>query len=123
VLTPLGMHSPLEDPQPVGRTYVRTSRAKLGTAPLEGSKRADTVVVGAGFTGLSAALHLAQGGASVVVLEAKEAGAGGSGRTIRNPGGTETPPRTGCDPRMARARPAACQPWASRLGYAMSGTG
>jgi glycine/D-amino acid oxidase-like deaminating enzyme len=38
------------------------------------------VVVGAGFTGLSAALHLAERGADVVVLDAAEPGWGGSGR-------------------------------------------
>jgi glycine/D-amino acid oxidase-like deaminating enzyme len=43
---------------------------------------ADVAVVGAGFTGLSAALHLAEAGARVVVLEAAEIGFGGSGRNV-----------------------------------------
>ena len=45
-----------------------------------GVLRADVVVVGAGFLGLSLALHLAEGGASVLVLEADEVGFGASGR-------------------------------------------
>src|SRR4051812_9867129 len=40
------------------------------------------VVVGAGYTGLSAALHLAETKASVVVLEATEVGFGCSGRNV-----------------------------------------
>ncbi|MGY6549361.1 MAG: NAD(P)/FAD-dependent oxidoreductase [Roseinatronobacter sp.] len=48
--------------------------------PLEGSRVADVCVIGAGYTGLSAALHLAQRGFSVVVLEAHRAGFGASGR-------------------------------------------
>ena len=40
----------------------------------------DVVVVGGGYTGLSAALHLAEGGASVCVAEAEEIGFGASGR-------------------------------------------
>jgi len=47
---------------------------------LEGEQRADVCVIGGGFTGLSAALHLAESGASVVVLEAGEVGVGASGR-------------------------------------------
>jgi ribulose 1,5-bisphosphate synthetase/thiazole synthase len=48
---------------------------------LEGERRADVAIVGGGFTGCSAALHLAQKGVDAVVLEAKEIGWGGSGRT------------------------------------------
>src|SRR3954451_14945376 len=43
---------------------------------------ADVVVVGAGYTGLSAALHVAEAGPSVVVLEAVEVGFGCSGRNV-----------------------------------------
>ncbi len=52
------------------------------TTSLSGDIAADVVVVGAGFTGLSAALHLAEAGSSVVVLEGVEIGFGGSGRNV-----------------------------------------
>ena len=42
----------------------------------------DIAIVGAGFTGLSAALHAAQGGATVTVLDGAEIGFGGSGRNV-----------------------------------------
>ena len=42
--------------------------------------RADICIIGAGYTGLSAALHLAQRGYDVVVLEAQRVGFGASGR-------------------------------------------
>lgn len=45
-----------------------------------GELTADVVVIGAGFTGLSAALHLAQGGVDVIVLDAVHPGWGASGR-------------------------------------------
>jgi glycine/D-amino acid oxidase-like deaminating enzyme len=50
------------------------------TAPeLEGTLRAELVIVGAGYTGLSAALHLSEAGRDVVVIDASDIGAGGSG--------------------------------------------
>jgi glycine/D-amino acid oxidase-like deaminating enzyme len=43
---------------------------------------ADVVVIGAGYTGLSTALHLRERGLSVVVIEAADVGFGGSGRNV-----------------------------------------
>jgi gamma-glutamylputrescine oxidase len=48
--------------------------------PPGGSVKADVCVVGGGFTGLSAALHLAEAGANVVLVEAGRIGYGASGR-------------------------------------------
>ena len=48
--------------------------------PLDGPEQADLLIVGAGFLGLSTALHLAEAGTRVVLLEAEEAGFGASGR-------------------------------------------
>ena len=47
---------------------------------LEGERRADLCVVGGGFTGMSAALHAAEAGADVSLVEAAEPGWGASGR-------------------------------------------
>ena len=59
-------------------------RADAGTAPehlaLQGKARADVCVVGGGFTGTSAALHLASQGAQVILVEAETAGFAASGR-------------------------------------------
>lgn len=52
------------------------------TAPLHGDISTDVIIIGAGYTGLSAALHLAQDGRRAVVLEATEIGFGGSGRNV-----------------------------------------
>jgi glycine/D-amino acid oxidase-like deaminating enzyme len=47
---------------------------------LAGHRRVSVAVIGGGFTGLSTALHLAEQGADVMVLEAQEPGWGASGR-------------------------------------------
>jgi len=57
-----------------------TAIANPVTHALQESLAADVLVVGGGYTGLSSALHLAEQGVSVVLLEAKSIGFGGSGR-------------------------------------------
>ena len=47
---------------------------------LTGEQAADVVIIGGGFTGMSAALRLAEQGASVVLLEGETPGWGASGR-------------------------------------------
>jgi glycine/D-amino acid oxidase-like deaminating enzyme len=47
--------------------------------PLRGAQQAEVAVIGAGYTGLSAALHLAQAGRAVLVLDARDVGEGASG--------------------------------------------
>jgi glycine/D-amino acid oxidase-like deaminating enzyme len=49
---------------------------------LTGERTADVCVIGGGFTGLSAALRLLEGGKSVCVVEAHQVGHGGSGRNV-----------------------------------------
>jgi len=58
--------------------------ATVGERPsypaLDGDRQADVVIVGGGFTGLSAATHLAKAGVDVVLIEAHRFGDGASGR-------------------------------------------
>src|SRR5579859_464221 len=60
--------------------YLRTANSIVDYPPLRGEVQADVAVLGAGYTGLAAALHLAERGFKVVVLEAKRVGWGASGR-------------------------------------------
>ncbi|GAB5470698.1 MAG: FAD-binding oxidoreductase [Rhodospirillales bacterium] len=60
--------------------WAATARPAPPTPPLTGEVETEVAVIGGGFTGLSAALHAAEGGAQVVLLEAAEPGFGASGR-------------------------------------------
>lgn len=60
--------------------YWPSTLDREASPPARGTLSADVAIIGAGFTGLSAALHLAQDGADVIVLEAQDVGWGASGR-------------------------------------------
>jgi glycine/D-amino acid oxidase-like deaminating enzyme len=60
--------------------YRETAASAPPAPPLSGDAKTDVAVVGAGITGLSTALHVAEAGAGTVVLEAQDVGHGASGR-------------------------------------------
>ena len=62
-------------------SYYTVSAQPLEKFPaLQGEETCDVCVVGAGYTGLSTALHLAERGYDVILLEAQRLGFGASGR-------------------------------------------
>jgi len=71
----------LSQPQPhTGSYYAATVNQVTDYVPLCGAQRADVCVIGAGFTGTSTALHLAERGFKVHVIEANKVGWGATGR-------------------------------------------
>jgi len=72
--------------------YAETAGDLPDHPPVEGEVRADVCVVGGGYAGLSAALHLAEAGRDVVLVEANRIGWGASGR---NGGQLAYTPRAG----------------------------
>jgi len=60
--------------------YAATANPSSARPALHGETSADVCIIGAGFTGISAALELAERGLDVVVLEGARVGWGASGR-------------------------------------------
>lgn len=72
---------PYQSPISPGLSWYEASVADRPIYPeLGGSRQADIVIIGGGYTGLSAAYHLASQGADVVLIEAARLGDGASGR-------------------------------------------
>ncbi|TDK35048.1 FAD-binding oxidoreductase [Rhizobium deserti] len=69
-----------DNPRHTNSWYAASANDKRVRPLLEGEAEADVCIIGAGFTGISAALELAERGYSVVVLEAERIGFGASGR-------------------------------------------
>ena len=67
-------------PEPIKNCFWDRSVPLPQLPPLSGSRKVDVAVIGAGYTGLSAALHLAQDGAEVAVVDAETPFWGASGR-------------------------------------------
>ena len=60
--------------------YASSANTNLDLQPLSENIRVDICVIGAGYSGLSCALHLAQAGRNVCVIDAHRVGWGASGR-------------------------------------------
>ncbi|MEP9370768.1 FAD-binding oxidoreductase [Mesorhizobium sp. KR1-2] len=60
--------------------YEATAGERPAYPALDGDRAVDVVIIGGGFTGLSAAAHLAKAGVNVVLIEAHRFGDGASGR-------------------------------------------
>ena len=75
-------YQPLSDHANPPAIYVRHAPEAPAAPPLSRSSRVQVAVIGGGFTGVSAALHLAEAGTGIVLLDAKEIGWGASGRAF-----------------------------------------
>ncbi len=93
--------------QPQGY-YAASMAAPPPRPPLAGEVRADICVIGGGYTGLSAALHAAQAGARVVLVEGETIGFAASGRNGGqiHPGTARR--RRNSNPGSAKSTPAIC---------------
>jgi gamma-glutamylputrescine oxidase len=72
-------HRPPQDPDASYYQATATEPA-LSLTALQGMQQSDVCIVGGGYTGLSAALHLARAGVAVTLLEQHQMGSGASGR-------------------------------------------
>jgi gamma-glutamylputrescine oxidase len=72
---------PYQSPISPGYSWYEATTGERPEYPaLDGDRRADVVIIGGGFTGLSAAAHLARAGVDVALIEAHRVGDGASGR-------------------------------------------
>jgi glycine/D-amino acid oxidase-like deaminating enzyme len=67
-------------PDPIRDLYWSTTVPPVSFPTLDGSHKTDVAIIGAGFTGLSAAYHLGQAGVDVTVMDAQQPMFGATGR-------------------------------------------
>ena len=73
-------HSWTSKHSPAASLWAHTAEPARELPSLSGERQADVVIIGAGYTGLSAAHHIAKSGLAPIVLEANQPGWGASGR-------------------------------------------
>lgn len=76
------MHHPSADVAPPPRVYSQAAPPVPPVFTLDGAHHTAVAIIGAGITGLSAALHLAEAGVAVTVVDAKAISWGASGRAF-----------------------------------------
>lgn len=81
---PLSLPSPADDPSPLPQAYESTAPAAEDYPSLASPLAVEVAIAGGGITGLSAALHLAEAGVRVAVLERRAVAHGASGRAFGN---------------------------------------
>src|SRR3546814_18702568 len=69
-----------DNPQHPASWYAASAHAAPSHPHLAGAQQVDVCVLGAGLTGLTTALELAEAGYTVVVLASESVGCGASGR-------------------------------------------
>jgi len=74
--------APTSAPAAVHSLWRANASNAFTSASLEGHVSTDVAIIGGGYSGLSAALHLAQNGVDVQLCEAHSVGFGGSGRNV-----------------------------------------
>ncbi len=82
--------------------YAATAEALPEFPALKGEVRADLCVIGGGYTGLSAALHAAQAGLWVVLIDAQRVGFGASGRNGGQVGSGFNKPQSELEQKLGR---------------------
>src|SRR6218665_2129409 len=75
------MPNPTQEFFPLAQSlWAATAVPAPATTPLDSNAQADVIVIGAGYCGLSTALHLPERGVGGLLFEARQVGFGASGR-------------------------------------------
>ena len=93
----------MDAPEHADSYYAATAVGMEDHPALEGALDCDVCVIGGGFTGISSALHLAERGYDVALLEAERLGWGASGRNGGQLGSGQRKAQDDLERRLGRA--------------------